>query len=165
MKTVRTDPPRAGGERALLTGWLDFYRATIEMKCEGLDRRQLAEAAVAPSHFSLLGLVRHLSEMERGYFRNGIGGENLPLIYCSDKDPDGDFLLAASADPDEAFTVWREERKRANQVIARSELSDAPAAGSRHSVRWALVKVIGEYARHTGHADLLRERIDGATGD
>jgi len=147
----------AADERSELRGWLARHRALIAAKCAGLTADQLARMAAPPSRLSLLGLVRHLSEMERAYLRNGVGREGLPLIYCTDAAPDGDFDGAGEADPDEAFAVWREECRLADAAL--------DAAPSPEAVRSRLLKVITEYARHAGHADLLRERIDGMVGD
>lgn len=116
--TTRPDPPLHGDERELLLGWLAFHRATLALKCQGLSAEQLADMAVLPSRMSLLGLVRHLSEIERSYFRNGFGGEALPLIYYTDADPDADFEGVTQADPDVSLAAWHEERQRADEIIA-----------------------------------------------
>jgi Protein of unknown function (DUF664) len=151
----------AADERAQLREWLALYREKIAEKCAGLTGEQLARMSVAPSRLSLLGLVRHLTEMERAFLRNGVGRAGLPLVYCSDEDPDADFEGVAGADPDAVFATWREECRLADEAIeAVSSLDEG-----EWSLRWCLVKVATEYARHTGHADLLRERIDGVVGD
>ena len=165
---MRTDPPFHGDERATLVGFLSYHRATLEMKCAGLDARALAERAVTPSTLSLLGLVRHLAEVERGWFRGVLAGHDDPPLFFDDADPDAD-LNGAAADPalvDAAWAVWREEVAFADRFVESHDLGET-GHDPRHgpvSVRWVLVHMIEEYARHNGHADLLRERIDGATG-
>jgi hypothetical protein len=161
---ARPEDPTSNDEPRMLREWLSFYRGMIAWKSRGLSRDQLIASAVPPSHLSLLGLVRHLSEMERAYLRNGVGGASLPLIYCTEQEPDGDFDGVRDADPDAVFATWREECARADDAIDAAPSPDTRGQSAR-SLRWYLVKVIGEYARHTGHADLIRERIDGVTGD
>ena len=166
---MRTDPPFLGDERATLTGFLRWHRETLEVKCAGLDATALARRAVEPSDLSLLGLVRHLADVERGWFREVLAGEDAPSHFSSEADRDGDFHGAA-ADPalvTEAWAAWREEVAFAEQVVAARDL-DATGHDPRYgpvSVRWVLAHMIEEYARHNGHADLLRERIDGVTGE
>jgi uncharacterized damage-inducible protein DinB len=168
---MRTEAPWIGDERTMLVAWLEFHRETLAVKCEGLTPEQLRERSVPPSSLSLLGLVRHMAEVERGWFRNVLDGQNLPGRYYSEDNPDGDFDDVGTADPDEAFASWRVECAIARDIVAKAtSLEDT---GSRirkgeeqiYSLRWILVHMIEEYARHNGHADLLRERIDGATGD
>jgi hypothetical protein len=149
-------------ERGQLREWLVLYREKIAEKCAGLAGEQLARKSVPPSGLSLLGLVRHLTEMERAYLRNGLGGAALPPVYCTDTDPDADFEGVDGADADRALAAWREECRLADEAIAAAPSLDA---GARRPLRWCLVKLATEYARHTGHADLLRERIDGVVGD
>jgi uncharacterized damage-inducible protein DinB len=165
----RVDPPFVNDERSMLDSWLDFHRATLAWKCEGLSAEQLRERSVPPSSLSLLGLVRHMTEVERSWFRRIIEGADAPPLYYDDADPDGDFDNVDDADPDEAFRAWREECDHARRVAATTATLDAIGKDLRHgepvSLRWVLVHMIEEYARHNGHADLLRERIDGAAGD
>lgn len=162
--TTRPDPPTAGDERAILLGWLAFHRETLAMKCDGLSRQQLITMSIPPSDLSLLGLVRHLTEMERGYFVYGIGGGTFQLVYCTDENPDADIAGVADADPDADFATWQAECAHADRLIAVvPSLDDLGAAGN--SLRWNLAKVLQEYARHNGHADLLRQRIDGVAGE
>jgi uncharacterized damage-inducible protein DinB len=164
----RPVPPFTGDERATLTGFLDLYRATIAGKCEGLTPEQLAERAVPPSPLSLLGLVRHLGEVESGWFRR-ISGQPLAPRYSGEDDPDGDFhsATADATQVEDAFRYWREQIEYARRVVAETDL-DATFVHPRRrvsmSLRWVLVHLIEEYARHAGHADFLRERIDGSTG-
>jgi Protein of unknown function (DUF664) len=162
----RTEPPYVGDDRAVLTGFLDFHRDTLEWKCAGLTPEQLRERAVPPSSLSLLGLVRHLADVERGWFRRGVASEDIAPMYYSEDDPDGDFDHVDALDPEEVFAVWRAEVRRARKVIAAASLDDTfTRRGIVISVRWVLVHMIEEYARHNGHADFLREQIDGATGE
>jgi uncharacterized damage-inducible protein DinB len=115
---------------------------------------------------SLLGLVRHLADVERGWFRRTLAQEEAPDLFASRADPDGDFNNIDEADPEEAFSAWYEECERARQIVAVRSLDDTgrQKSGSLVSLRWILVHMIEEYSRHNGHADLLRQRIDGATG-
>ena len=166
----RRETPYTGDERATLTGFLDFHRDTLEWKCDGLTPAQLAQRGVPPSSMSLLGLVRHLADVERGWFRRGVAGETAEPLFYTDDNLDGDFDDvdgATQADVDRAFAAWRAEAARASEIIAATELDQTFVSrrGDVISLRWVLVHLIEEYARHNGHADLLRELIDGATGE
>jgi uncharacterized damage-inducible protein DinB len=163
----RPQPPATGDERTMLAGWLDFHRATLEMKCAGLTPAQLATRAVEPSTLSLLGLVRHLADVERSWFRRRLAGEDAPPLYFSDEDPDGDFDNLDPATVDEAFATWQAECDRARQIAAALPSLDVTVDrdGQQLSARWVLHHMVEEYARHNGHADLLRERLDGTTGE
>ena len=166
---ARADPPYAASERAMLEAWLDYHRATLDQKCDGVAAPRLRERAVPPSTMSLLGLVRHMAEVERNWFRRVFEGEEAPPLYYSDQDPDGDFDGVDEADANEAFTTWRSECEHARSLTAAADTLDQfgrrRRQGNDVSLRWILVHMIEEYARHNGHADLLRERIDGVTGD
>jgi hypothetical protein len=161
-------PALNAGERATLEGWLDFHRATLAMKCEGLDDAQAAEASVPPSGFTLLGLVQHLAEVERTWFRRVLCGEDAPPIFDPQADPDGPdggFDVAPGATLAGALATWQEEVGRARENCAALTLADTGRfRGQDVSLRWIYVHMIEEYARHNGHADLVRERVDGATG-
>jgi uncharacterized damage-inducible protein DinB len=156
----REDPPARGDERVTLEGFLRWQRETLELKCSGLDAADLARRAVEPSTLSLLGLVRHMSEVERGWFRRFMAGEDAPPRFYSATDPDGDFDGAA-ADPAvvaEAWEAWRNEVSYAERFVA--EAPDLDVLGRAEdsdrgsmSLRWVLVHMIEEYARHLGHAD------------
>ena len=173
---VFVDPesdPREGGttlgdERATLIEFLRGQRLTLPMKCEGLDAAQLARRSVEPSTMSLLGLVRHMAEVERKWFRQRFAGQDVPNRYQSDAEPDGDFdgALADQAVVDEAWAAWRDEVAFAEQFARETDLGfvGKDGAGQPISLRELLVHMIEEYARHNGHADLLRERIDGRVG-
>ena len=173
----RVDPPFRDGERAAVEAWLEFHRATLLVKCAGLSAEQLGERSVPPSSLSLRGLVRHMTDVERNWFRRVLAGQDAPPQYWSGEDPDGDFD-GVGRDPDEPdleTAVAREFAVLAEQVAAARELTAAHDSlddlgaverhGERVSLRWILLHMVEEYARHNGHADLLRERIDGATGD
>ncbi len=159
---------RLGDERATLAEFLRGQRLTLQLKCDGLDAGQLARRAVEPSTMSLLGLVRHMAEVERAWFRRRFAGLDVPKRYQTDADPDADFNGAA-ADPAvvaEAWAAWREEIAFAEQFARDHDLGyvGRDSEGEPVSLRELLVHMIEEYARHNGHADLLRERIDGRVG-
>jgi hypothetical protein len=170
----RENGPTLGDERTTLVECLRSVRLTLEMKCSGLDAEALARRSVEPSTMSLLGLVRHLAEMERDSFRNVMAGDNAPRLFCSDNDRDGDFD-GAVPDPQvvaEAWDAWRAEVDFAERFVAEAPSLDI-TANERHgigsgqgpiSLREVMLEMIHEYARHLGHADLLRERIDGRIG-
>jgi uncharacterized damage-inducible protein DinB len=158
-------------ERATLIGFLTWQRDTLALKCEGLSPEQMSGRSVAPSTMSLLGLVRHMAEVERGWFRRIMAGEDAPRLYRATDDPDGDWNGAAPDQKlvDEAFDAWRAEIAYADQVVAGIDDLATPGRTPDRwrgpmSLRWVLVHMIEEYARHLGHADLLRERIDGKLG-
>jgi uncharacterized damage-inducible protein DinB len=165
------DDPREGGsslgdERATLVEYLRCQRLTLELKCSGLDAAALARRSVEPSTMSLLGLVRHLAEVERAWSRRVMAGQDAPRIFCSDTDRDGDWN-GAVPDPDivaEAWNVWRAECAFTNQFVAEAPDLGITDPDGEVSLREVLVHLVEEYARHNGHADLLRERIDGRVG-
>jgi len=168
----RTDPPLVADERTMLGAWLDYHRSTLEWKCNGLTDEQLRERSVPPSAMSLLGLVRHMAEVERWWFRRVMNAEPIEAIWCTRENRDADFDDVGTADVAESFARWREECELARKV--ESGVADLQVLGQiehpnevheHFSMRWVLVHMTEEYARHNGHADLLRERIDGATGD
>ncbi len=169
MTIERAEPPLTADERHMLDGWLEYHRATLAWKCEGLSADQLRERAVPPSSLSLLGLVRHMAEVERAWFRRRAGREDVPMLYCTDSSPDADFDEVADADAAEALETWRRECDRARAIVAAvpslDDTFENDRDGQTYSLRWIVSHMVEEYARHNGHADLLRERIDGATGD
>ncbi len=163
----RVPEPPDGDERSVLLGWLAFHRNALEAKCAGLDADQLVTRSTPPSPLSLLGLVRHLTEMERVYAAWALGPKvDLRWVWgeYSDGGPEWDIDADASM-VDESMTAWARERQLADDRIGRHEQLDGLGAGNGRSLRWNLQKLIGEYARHNGHADLIRERIDGQTGE
>ncbi len=151
----------------MLIGWLDFHRATLALKCEGLDAEQLARRAVPPSALSLLGLVRHMAEVEQVWFGR-MARHVTGTRYSDDEFPDRDFegAVAEEACVADAFAYWHDQVEIARSVTATTSLDDVFPSGPRGelSARWVLVHMIEEYARHNGHADLLRELVDGSTG-
>jgi uncharacterized damage-inducible protein DinB len=166
--TERLDPPLVADERTMLDAWLDFHRDTLMMKCDGLRAGDLKRRSCPPSNLSLLGLVRHLTEVERNWFRRVLAGADAPPLYYSDEFPDGDFDLVDDADANADFAAWRAEVANSRELTSGQGLDDISIArrhGDLYSLRWIIMHMIEEYARHNGHADLLRERIDGVTGD
>lgn len=163
----RVDPPGMGDERTTLVTFLEWQRGTLELKCSGLDAEQLARRSVEPSTMSLLGLVRHLADVERSWFRRFMAGQDAPKIF-----PDDTAFDDAVADPEmvsQAWALWRDEVAFANQFVADAPTLDLPGKQESRvfgplSLRWILTHMIEEYARHLGHVDLLRERIDGKLG-
>jgi len=164
--TFRTDPPRVADERTMYQTWLDFHRGTLLWKCAGLTDTQLKSASVSPSTLTLLGLLRHMSEVERSWFRSRAARLALPHLYCSDEDEDGDFDNVTDAVVDQDVATFKAECSAADEAVRALSLDDTFVGHSGPiSLRWVYVHMIEEYARHNGHADLLRESIDGATGD
>nr|WP_090274028.1 DinB family protein [Mycolicibacterium komanii]CRL66928.1 hypothetical protein CPGR_00311 [Mycolicibacterium komanii] len=164
----RLTPPMNADERTTMEGWLDFYRATLAAKCEGLDDEQLRVASVEPSEMTLLGLVQPAAEVERNWFRRVLAGEEAPPIFDTTPRPkghDGGFELSPDSSYRKAATLWQNEIGHARTNCATRSLDDtSPFMGSEVSLRWIFAHMIAEYARHCGHADLIRERIDGRTG-
>ncbi|MDA3624501.1 DinB family protein [Saccharopolyspora oryzae] len=164
----RTMPPLDADERTTLESWLDFYRTTLVQKCGGLADDQLRRASAEPSQITLLGLVQHMAEVERNWFRRVLVQEDAPPIFDPNADPDGidgGFDLAEDATLDQALSTWQTEVARARENCATRALDDkSPFMGAQVTLRWIYTHMIAEYARHCGHADLVRERIDGATG-
>jgi len=165
IKDARVDPPQTGGEREQLEAWLDYHRETLLLKCAGLDEALLKTRSCPPSSLSLLGLLRHMTDVENGWFSDFIG-EYRPRYHGPDN-RDGDFDDLDSVPVAEVFDVFRAECDRSRAAAARHGLDDTytDERDRIFSLRWLYLHMIEEYARHNGHADLLRERIDGVTGD
>jgi uncharacterized damage-inducible protein DinB len=165
----RADPGRILGERRALEALLDFHRDTLLLKCAGLTAGQLKERAVPPSRLSLLGLVRHMTEVERWWFRMHAAHTDLPFPY--DPDQTGqDFEALDDADAAANIEAYKQEIGEARAAVAAKQLDDVVPSRGDHpertrDIRWIYLHMIEEYARHNGHADLIRERIDGVTGD
>lgn len=159
-------PPR--GERAVLLEYLEHYRTTFELKLDGLDAEQLARRSVPPSTMSLLGLLRHLAAVEHSWHRRVLaGGPELPRLWGKDDARDADFDAVEPTDAcvEEAWTAWRAEVAAARTQLAGDDLDRlVDVHGDQIEVRDVVVHLVEEYARHCGHADLLRECIDGRTG-
>jgi uncharacterized damage-inducible protein DinB len=163
----RRFPPPAADERATLQGFLDHHRDTLMWKCAGLSAGQLTARPLPTTNLSLLGLVRHLAEVERDWFRRSAAGEDVPPIFTTDEERDRDIDPPADADPEADVAVWRAETAACDAAVRDRGLEDTFPAwwGSDVSMRWLYGHLIEEYARHNGHADLLRQAIDGATGE
>lgn len=163
---VRVDEPFVADERAILQGFLDFGRTTLVQKCAGLTGTQLARRAVPPSALSLLGLVRHLADVERTWFRRRFGAEDIDSLYSQPDRPDASFDEVdpglAEQDLERLVVEW----SAADRAVAALPLDHifVSERWGQMSLRWAYSHLISEYNRHNGHADLLRERIDGRTG-
>lgn len=167
MPVERTDPPVTGPEREMLRAFLDFHRDTLALKVDGLSEDQLRLQASPPSALSLLGLIRHMAEVERTWFRRVINGEDIPLVWSAA----GDFQVAydaSKASAEEAFRAWRDEvahARRIERAASSLDVTGYQARWEEHvSLRLVMLHMIHEYARHNGHADFLREAIDGTTG-
>jgi len=166
----RTEPPLVAGEREQLQAWLDFHRATLLTKCAGLTADQLKRRAVAPSKLSLLGLVRHMTEVERWWFRMHGADQDMPMPYSSDGDEEADFDALDDADAAADLVAFQREAEEADAAVRGKQL-DTVVRSHGHNpervrdIRWIYLHMIEEYARHNGHADIIREQIDGVTGD
>ena len=166
MTDGRIEPPLAGSERETLRAYLDWHRATLALKCTGLSDDELRRRSMPPSTLSLLGLVRHMAEVERSWFRRVIDGQDVPLVWSAERD----FQVAydaTGADRAEAFAAWEDEiahARRIEQAAPSLDVTGLDRDGTAYSLRLVLLHLIQEYARHNGHADLLREGVDGLTG-
>jgi uncharacterized damage-inducible protein DinB len=166
---TRTDGPMTGGERAVLDHWLELYRDTVLLKIAGLAAEQLASRPVPPSSLSLLGVVRHLTEVEAYWLREVLLDEqDLADHYCTEASPDGDFADAGAATAEADVAAYRAELGTSRRNAAAWTDLDVAVRGRRRgkpvNLRWILTHLVEEYARHLGHMDLLREAVDGRTG-
>jgi uncharacterized damage-inducible protein DinB len=163
----RIGPPSFGSERDMLRAFLDYQRATLAMKCAGLGDTELRQQSMPPSTLSLLGLVRHMAEVERAWFRRVFEDNDAPMVW-SDKIDFQAAYDASQSTRDEAFTAWQAEVENSRGIERAAESLDVagyqPRWGEQVSLRMVIVHVLLEYGRHNGHADLLREGIDGAVG-
>ena len=165
---TRVLTPETGDERMLLDAFLDFHRATLRWKCAELTDDQLRSRPIESTSLSLLGLVRHMSDVELSWFVRRFAGQDVALNYWSDDDPDGDFDHVETADVAASWATYDEVIARAKDAADGASLDAEfihPRDQKPYSLRWVYLHMIEEYARHNGHADLLRERIDGATGE
>ncbi|TWE14108.1 uncharacterized protein DUF664 [Prauserella muralis] len=171
----RAEPPVASGETDTLLGFLEFHRATLEWKCAGLDADSL-RATVGASSMTLGGMLKHLAYVEAHWFSRALHDRGLGDPWDAvdwKSDPDWDWHSAARDSPDELFRVWRDavlrSRELTSEALADGGLDRLATRGwpdgRRPSLRWIVVHMIEEYARHNGHADLIRESIDGVTGE
>ena len=163
----RIGPPLIADEREMLRAFLDFHRATLALKCAGLSDDQLRQRSVPPSTLSLLGLVRHMAEVERAWFRRVINGEDVPLVWSDS----GDYQVAydaGTAAGSTACEAWQAEVAHARRIEREAGSLDVTGYqqrwGEHVSLRLVMLHLMHEYARHNGHADLLREAIDGTVG-
>ncbi len=163
----RVGPPRFGSERETLRAALDYHRATLAMKCEGLTDEELRQQSAPPSTLSLLGLVRHLAEVERAWFRRVFEDHDAPMVWSDRIDFQAAYDASAST-RDEAFGAWEAEVENSRRIEREAESLDRPGYqprwGEDVSLRMVMVHVLLEYGRHNGHADLLREGVDGTVG-
>jgi uncharacterized damage-inducible protein DinB len=167
VTTERVGPPLIAGEREMLRAYLDFHRATLAMKCDGLSDEDLRRQSMPPSTLSLLGLVRHMAEVERAWFRRVINGEDIPLVWSAD----WDFQVAYDArcaTRKETFDAWQDEVEHSRRIerdaVSLDVIGHNARSGDDVSLRLVMLHLIHEYARHNGHADLIREGVDGTVG-
>ena len=166
----RREPPLVNGERAALESWLDYERETLLLKCSGLTAEQLSRAAVPPSGLTLLGLVRHMTDVERWWFRVHGTNQDMSFRYFTDDNLNGDFDDLDEPDAPAVLAAFWEEVGLARAATRDLGLDHVVPSHGHHperirDLRWIYLHMIEEYARHNGHADLLRERIDGVTGE
>lgn len=163
----RTGPPHFASERDMLRAFLDYQRATLAMKCEGLSDEELRRQSMPPSTLSLLGLVRHMAEVERAWFRRVFEDSDAPMVWSKEIDFQAAYDASGSTRA-EAFTAWEAEVENSRRIEREAESLDLaghqPRWGEAVSLRMVLVHVLLEYGRHNGHADLLREGVDGVVG-
>jgi hypothetical protein len=159
--------PRVAGEGEALMAYLEYYRATVEMKCRGLTSEQARTRSMPPSTMSLHGLVRHLACVERWWFQQNFERRDVPFLFVTVDDPDLDFNPPADADFEADRDVWRAECAVSRDIAAAHDLDDTARPLDWYEdvdMRWLMLRMITEYAQHCGHVDLLREGLDGRTG-
>ncbi|MEU3353056.1 DinB family protein [Streptomyces sp. NPDC037389] len=163
----RIGPPSFGSERDMLRTFLDYHRATLAMKCEGLTDEELRQQSMPPSRLSLLGLVRHMAEVERAWFHRVFEDNDVPMVWSDKIDFQAAYDASAST-RDEAFGAWEAEVENSRRIEREAESLDRagyqPRWGEEVSLRMVMVHVLLEYGRHNGHADFLREGVDGTVG-
>jgi len=161
----RSEPTFTLPERAMLDSWLEFHRATLELKTEGLSESLRKSRPVPTSRLSLHGLVRHMAEVERNWFRRVLAGEDIGLIWADRAVDDRELVPLDDADWETDLSIWKAECQASRDIAAEKDLEDTGWRGRRQcSLRWIYVHMIEEYARHNGHADLIRELLDGSVG-
>jgi uncharacterized damage-inducible protein DinB len=162
----RHDPGFLLGERAMLEAWLEFHRVTLLIKCEGLDDSGRKARPVATSKLSLHGIVRHMAEVERNWFRRVLGRDpETPPIWYDPAVEDSELVPLDDADWEDDRAAWLVECDSSREAAAAHQLDDTGLRrGHECSLRWIYVHMIEEYARHNGHADLIRELVDGSVG-
>ncbi|MER6227100.1 DinB family protein [Streptomyces sp. 900105755] len=163
----RTGPPSFGSEREMLRAFLDYHRATLAMKCEGLTDEELRQRSMPPSTLSLLGLVRHLAEVERAWFRRVFEDKDAPMVWSDEIDFQAAYDASGSTRA-EAFAAWEAEVETSRRIERAAESLDQagyqPRWEEEVSLRMVMLHVLLEYGRHNGHADFLREGVDGTVG-
>jgi uncharacterized damage-inducible protein DinB len=167
---VRTDPPNSAPELEMLLAWLEYHRSTLLLKCVGLSPEQLCQRSCMPSTLTLIGLVRHMAEVEFWWFTAHYEGQPATDgVFSTDAEPDADFDNVAPETVEADFEIYQQECDRARRIVEAmpdlEQLGVGERQGEPMSLRWILIHMIEEYARHNGHADMLRERIDGVTGE
>jgi uncharacterized damage-inducible protein DinB len=163
----RIDPPFVADERAMVEAWLDWHRITLLLKCEGLDDAGRKARPVATSKLSLHGLIRHMADVERNWFRRVLLRDaDAPTIFWDTAIEDSELVPLDDADWDADLALWQAECAAARAAAAGLSLDDTGTRrGEPCSLRWIYNHMVEEYARHNGHADLIRELVDGAVGD
>jgi uncharacterized damage-inducible protein DinB len=163
----RIGPPSSGSERNMLRAFLDYHRATLSMKCGGLTDAELRQQSMPPSTLSLLGLVRHMAEVERAWFRRVFEDNNAPMVWSEGIDFQAAYDASGSTRA-EAFAAWEAEVENSRRIEREAESLDLaghqPRWGEDVSLRMVMLHVLLEYGRHNGHADFLREGVDGTVG-
>jgi hypothetical protein len=164
---ARKEPPFSADERAMLENWLDFHRATLLLKCQGLSGEQLTLASVPPSTLTLLGLVQHMTLVEWWWFERVFADNGQPEPFDTNGNPEYEFEVLVAERAEQALEQFTVYCQRARAAIAEASLDDLSKSTERETrqLRWIMVHMIEEYARHNGHADLIRECIDGTVGD
>ncbi|MEU9097303.1 DinB family protein [Streptomyces sp. NPDC048361] len=167
MTDHRIGPPHFGPERETLRAFLDYHRATLAMKCEGLGDEELRQRSMPPSTLNLLGLVRHMAEVERAWFRRVFEDHDAPMVWSDHVDFQAAYDTEGATRAD-AFAAWEAEVAHSRRIEREAESLDLaglqPRWGEEVSLRMVMLHMILEYGRHNGHADLLREGVDGAVG-
>lgn len=159
--------PRVAAEREALIAYLEYYRATVEMKCQGLAAEQAGTRSMPPSTMSIHGLVRHLAGVERWWFQQNFERRDIPFLFFTADKPDLDFDPPSDADFVADLEAWRAECAVSREIVAAHDLDDIARPldwDEDVDLRWLVLRMIAEYAQHCGHLDLLREGIDGRTG-
>jgi uncharacterized damage-inducible protein DinB len=166
-EVTRVDGSLVAPESETLRGVLDFHRGTLLAKCAGLSGADLARAPIAQSNLTLSGLIRHLSKVERVWFRERFRAEPIERLYSTPERPDADFEDVDAAHAEEEYARLLTEQELARRAVADASMDETfiHPDGSEMSLRMVFVHMIGEYARHNGHADMVRQCIDGVTGD
>ena len=159
--------PRVAEERDALAAYLEYYRATVELKCRGLTPTQVRTRPMPPSKLSLHGLVRHLASVERWWFQQNFEGRDVPFLFFTTDEPNLDFDPPLDADFTADLEAWRAECAVSRTIVAAHDLDDTARPLDWHEdvdLRWLMLRMITEYAQHCGHIDLVREGVDGRVG-